>query len=762
VVTAVFGTGACTTVESKDSDAALCAQPLTNVVQAPSWVQAISAIRTYRYQSHLDSVDVSVDLLGDDGELLGAMTVRQVYGDAAFPNGSMHGVLRRDGLEPISVTTVGERIDAERYRVRARLEDEGATLDVAATFVNRFCYRPAGSQSPPCAGDLALADAAYTLPSCGVLLDEVLWAGRAPTLERLEYGAAPSGLRLPALATARFDGGYRILPVMDQQGLQAPDVIAQWAREQGLDSLLGSEGERLLTTAFLDRTWRRELERHASHCAASAGPSPTPQALRGQSCSGLGLQSEPVGSMSQPLCEGSATQPSASDWADNHGAEDTGGFWGDPHLTSHDGTAFDFQAAGEFLLLESTAEVPLVLQARFEPMETTNDIPACRNISVGTAVAALAGDQRVTAYARPSFRAQLDGTELASGQAVALEDGGVLRVTRGSVTMEWPGGQRIEFEGGGNTSRLSIALPPSLQGRVRGVLGQFDGDRSNDFVTRGGELLPAPPGLDEMYAMFGDSWRITPNESLFDYGPGESTESFTLENFPLQSTSLGDLPSDDVNAAVATCAALELTDPVVLDGCVLDVVCAGPSAAALAVGAPAVRASLPPSLPGVMVEGNTRFRSPPAQLLLTPWTSPDAGQGCVPPQAQPMLLHKEQESVELNSPLPVDTVPGADAPSPIAAGTRVTSYLLHRRPGGPSSPDLGTIYLSRPVVGVIYRQTSLDASDAVVGHPSTTYTSGARGLDDDDEVRTNLGARTVTVSLAGDDADQIRILTEAP
>ncbi|NJN21613.1 MAG: hypothetical protein HC812_11085 [Leptolyngbya sp. RL_3_1] len=38
--------------------------------------------------------------------------------------------------------------------------------------------------------------------------------------------------------------------------------------------------------------------------------------------------------------------------------------------------------------------------------------------------------------------------------------------------------------------------------------------------------------FDRLYRQFGDSWRITQADSLFDYRSGESTVTFTDRNFP--------------------------------------------------------------------------------------------------------------------------------------------------------------------------------------------------------------------------------------
>ena len=67
-----------------------------------------------------------------------------------------------------------------------------------------------------------------------------------------------------------------------------------------------------------------------------------------------------------------------------------------------------------------------------------------------------------------------------------------------------------------------------------GLLGNADGDKANDLVTRDGQTqLPYPnPPFTQEYPAYADSWRISQAESLFDYGPGETTETFTDRTFP--------------------------------------------------------------------------------------------------------------------------------------------------------------------------------------------------------------------------------------
>src|SRR5262249_1563901 len=63
--------------------------------------------------------------------------------------------------------------------------------------------------------------------------------------------------------------------------------------------------------------------------------------------------------------------------------------------------------------------------------------------------------------------------------------------------------------------------------------------------------------------------------SLFDYGPGQSTATFTVPNFPLNNISLADLPADVVAHAAALVASAGITDPVTAQRAELDYLASG-------------------------------------------------------------------------------------------------------------------------------------------------------------------------------------------
>lgn len=148
-------------------------------------------------------------------------------------------------------------------------------------------------------------------------------------------------------------------------------------------------------------------------------------------------------------------------------------------------------------------------------------------------------------------------------------------------------------------------------------------------------------------------------------------------------------------------------------------------------------------------------------------------------QGPDVFAFAEASNVVLGADLAVDVnLPGLYASvdsltgGTIAAGTAVDSYLLHFDPNvsGPlfiPQGAFGTITFDREILGVILLDSTLDASDLVVGNPGTTYPTGVagRGLDFGvlDLVRLLDDRRTLLIGALEDvHFDQVRIITAVP
>lgn len=218
---------------------------------------------------------------------------------------------------------------------------------------------------------------------------------------------------------------------------------------------------------------------------------------------------------------------------------------GDPHLRTIEGVDYDFQAAGEFVLLTGPG---LEIQARHTAIEGTapygpntyTGLTSC--VSVNTAVALRIGNDRVTYQSTPrGLQLRIDGKLWDIGSSpIPLPSGG--RILRTSVA------DGIQIEAPGGTKVIVTPYPWSAQQlwfmnidlqHVRGTKGLLGAITPGNWLPAlpDGSLLGAKPKrLEEryrqLYKLFGDAWRVSDSRSLFDYAPGTSTANFSFPSWP--------------------------------------------------------------------------------------------------------------------------------------------------------------------------------------------------------------------------------------
>jgi len=227
---------------------------------------------------------------------------------------------------------------------------------------------------------------------------------------------------------------------------------------------------------------------------------------------------------------------------------------GDPHLTTVNGVHYDFQGAGEFVVLRDYGG--LEIQTRQAPIATTfnpgadphDGLAPC--VSLNTAVAAQVGQHRVSyepnlsGVPDPSgLQLRVDGTLTTLGpQGIDLGDGG--RIVKSAA----PGGLEIDFPDEtaafvtpawwASQSKWYINLDISHTPALEGVLGVIAPGGWLPALPDGTPMGPMPGPLHQryvdLYQRFADAWRVTDITSLFDYAPGTSTDTFTLRSWPLE------------------------------------------------------------------------------------------------------------------------------------------------------------------------------------------------------------------------------------
>lgn len=257
--------------------------------------------------------------------------------------------------------------------------------------------------------------------------------------------------------------------------------------------------------------------------------------------------------------------------------------YGDPHLTSFDGANYSFQTVGEFTLVKSqSGHMNVQVRQRAEG----------ESVSLNSAVAMWVNGDRVCYYASTFPDGNRSTPFRVDGQAVYIENGtyylnhgGIISATRNDYIITWPTGERVKLDrtafGTGDFVNVAVEIYPCIDS-YSGILGNANGRQNDDFTVNGREPNGGVWGGNDQASQtaereylsflardFGSYWRINQPESLFDYGFGQSTATFTDIFFPSNFQTIGDLPQTDRDRARRNCERQGFTGPA-LNACIYD------------------------------------------------------------------------------------------------------------------------------------------------------------------------------------------------
>jgi hypothetical protein len=248
--------------------------------------------------------------------------------------------------------------------------------------------------------------------------------------------------------------------------------------------------------------------------------------------------------------------------------------WGDIHVRTMDGAIYPFQAAGEFVASRSTAgdfEVQLRLESTGFSSYVSIVTAVAMRVDTTRALLALGSEPMLSVERRPVSLSPGDGLDLPAGGRIERSEQG--------YEIYWSDGSSLTI--GVGRGHLNAFLRPSLTRRdtLSGLFGNFNGSAMDDmdaltvFLGQGSPqgLKPGVAELARALLLDDDhGWRVAQEASLFEYERGESTRTFR-KPMPKREATVAGLPATWRRQARATCEQAGVTDPDLLDACIVDV-----------------------------------------------------------------------------------------------------------------------------------------------------------------------------------------------
>ena len=283
---------------------------------------------------------------------------------------------------------------------------------------------------------------------------------------------------------------------------------------------------------------------------------------------------------------------------------------GDPHLQTSDGFNYDFQAVGDYILSKSSdLSDDFEIQVRYRK-PVPSDRWCCGKFSFNEAVAMVVHGDIVELYAEDTgMEAYVNGTQVTSSQPLA--GGGSLHLDANAATVNWTDGSYVRV---GYTSSLFRLVDVYFSGHrrnlIKGLLGNFDGDSSNEIQLANGTVI-SNPAIGDYYLQYRKDWHVKSANSLFSRGRDPFDLSYPPPNSLISKDKIKEDDPEGYAEAESICIAKGIVTPAILCNCIVDVAITGdPFWADVALG-------LDPNIPRVNITSEYAFVLPQGEKRFT-------------------------------------------------------------------------------------------------------------------------------------------------
>ncbi|XP_059161297.1 uncharacterized protein LOC131944591 [Physella acuta] len=253
---------------------------------------------------------------------------------------------------------------------------------------------------------------------------------------------------------------------------------------------------------------------------------------------------------------------------------------GDPTITTLDGLNYAMNGWGEYCMMKVDSE-NFIIQARTGRVET-----AAGNLSSATVFIGFAVKESTTTFQillSPSNTTMVltaNSIDITNDFYRDSDSDIILSSDSLQITREYKSnktfavvnficGVTIHVHVAVKSLEIMFEVPKDLQGKTRGLLGNFNGDKTDEFITPDGQVLSANLSEREIFQQFSQKWAVNNLTTLFTHGPGEKAEDFQHPEFTPMFKD--EAKPEDVAKAVEICGDKN-------DACIFDFLATGDQA----------------------------------------------------------------------------------------------------------------------------------------------------------------------------------------
>ena len=192
-----------------------------------------------------------------------------------------------------------------------------------------------------------------------------------------------------------------------------------------------------------------------------------------------------------------------------------GMLFGDPHFRTFDGKAYTFNGLGEYVLVNAM-DGEFVIQIR--TAEASNVADGSVTL-MGTLISAVAAQLFDGDPVQLEFNERFGVTVYIKGTRVSFleeqeQDFGsfaVVHQLNGTANVTFTNGVVLSVTGSNEILNVILTVPNTFRNHTKGLLGTWNGNPDDDFLTSSGTTLPSDSTEEELFRNFGQTCELCCN-----------------------------------------------------------------------------------------------------------------------------------------------------------------------------------------------------------------------------------------------------------